>query len=261
MNRYIILSTNDTPKYLFYTPLTCWAWRKFGWEPVIFHHQNEISNLADERFALVAEQIVGTDFNSLEDYKDYKSETITQVSRLFGACVAEGLLMTGDIDMIPLSDYWNPGDYDITCYGRDLTDYHFPICYIAMNTTKWEMIMDISSNDYNKQIAKALRHDKNIWCLDQNLITEKLNHYGNYYESEIKRIDRGTDKRTGYPIGRVDRSHWTMQHDVFIDAHLPHDILTNDKSLYKVCTLLAHIWPEEDFSWFDKYYYEFKKLL
>ena len=78
---------------------------------------------------------------------------------------------------------------------------------------------------------------------------------------KLNLIDREVDKRTGYPIGRVDRSAWTLDHKVFIDAHLPHDILTNEKSYQKVMNLLHHIWPTENFKWFEEYYRDFKKLI
>jgi hypothetical protein len=199
---------------------------------------------------------------TLEPIEGYKSETIAQVSRLYGACVADGMIMTGDIDMLPLSDYWQPELDIVTTYGRDLTDYHYPICYVAMHTSRWMRVMklfgDGDSKDYNSFIHRDLRQQENMWGLDQDIITERLLSYG---KDKITHIDRGTDPRTGYPIGRVDRSHWTLDHPQLIDCHLPHDCLHNPQSYNKVMELLHKVWPNENFDWWENYHKEFKKLL
>lgn len=262
--KYVVLSTNDTPKYLFYTPLVCWAWRKFDWNSVLFFHLSDNSRNAHVRFNLVSQFLDDVYFYPLVDCSGFKSETIVQVSRLYaGAVIEDGLLMTSDIDMLPLSDYWHPLETEFTSYGRDLTDYHYPICFLAGNANQWRRIMDYHSSDaYDWFIEQDLyswsaKH-KDTWTLDQQIITEMVLSYGKH---RITRIDRGTDKRTGYPIGRVDRSAWHLNHDQFIDAHLPHDILTNEKSFRNVMELLRKIWPAEDFGWFEQYYRDFKRLL
>lgn len=269
MKKYVILSVNDNPKYLFHVPLTVWAWRYFGWEPIVFVH----ASLTQSMFSFIRAFCFDTGclkFHIRQTMRidGYSDETITQVSRLYGASipeVAEDYLMTGDIDMIPLSDYWKPDENKLTVYGRDLTDYHYPICYIGMDSEKWKEVMNIDGDDYQYYMQRDLMtmpHAKGPdkvkrWVTDQDLITEKINN--SHFVPE--RVDRGTDKRTGYPIGRVDRSHWTLNHDVFIDAHLPHDVLTNDESFKKILALLHHVWPKEDWKWWIEYYREFKKLM
>lgn len=264
MKKYVILSVNDSPKYLFYTPLVCWAWRYFGWEPIVFYLAEPA---AVGRLATPLERLVFTDdpsgkFQILLPVNGYKSETITQVSRLYGCCVADGMLMPSDIDMLPLSDYWQPGEKEITCYGRDLSDEHQPICYVAMTSEDWKGTMNVSTDDYNKVIERDLKRmvpkSKNVWCVDQEILTKNLEKFPNAFYRHIK---RGTDKRTGYPLGRVDRSNWRLDHDVLIDAHLPHDILTNEASFKKVLDLLHTVWPKENWSWWVNYYKEFKKLM
>ena len=250
--KHIILSVNDNPKYLYFLPLTCWTWRRLGWNPIIF-----FCGKMDRARKLIPDF---DEYNIREVlvYDPFKSSTIAQVARLFGACVAEGMIMTGDIDMLALSDYWQPNPGGVTCYGRDLTDYHYPICYIAMEDYDWKVVMNIQSNLYGVHLRRDLRQQKNEWVLDQDIITERLLECG---KENITHVSRGTDKRTGYPVGRVDRSHWTLKHDVFIDAHLPHDVLTNEASFKKVLELLHTVWPNEDFKWFIDYHKNFKKLL
>jgi hypothetical protein len=258
MKRYVVLGVNENPKYLYYLPLVVWAWGELGWWPVIMFtgKQSKITDFVfNEREGFIYD--VG-------EIEDYKSETIAQVSRLYAGCfIHDGYLMTSDVDMLPLSDYWFANISTIDCYGRDLTDYHYPICYIGAEAYLWQKVMRLAyAGDpyvtFTQFIKNDLRKQKNMWTLDQDIITERLLAYG---KDKIVHENRGTDKRTGYPLGRVDRSNWTLDHKQLIDAHLPHDILTNDKSFHKVMELLHHVWPQENFKWFLEYHKEFKKLL
>lgn len=273
MRRYVVLGVNDNPTYQYYLPIVFWAWRKIEWEPMLFYSGNIMCKRMDliagtfdklhEDMSIHMKQLY-----SLKCYPvhidGYQSSTISQISRLFAACVnknPETILMTSDIDMLPLSNYWSPSDLNITCYGRDLTDYHYPICYCAATPLKWIQFMLLDGNDYQESIKIELqwRNKKtNSWLWDQDILTERLNQYG---KKLLHLVDRGTDPRTGYPIGRVDRSNWRLDHDQLIDAHLPHDILTNEKSYQKVMELLHHVWPLEDFTWFETYHQQFKKLI
>lgn len=258
MKKHIILSVNDNPDYLFHVPLTCWAWRKFGWEPILFVHGDD-SDL--KGLSLATAEVPFVKLN-VELYND--AVTVTQISRLYGACVADGYIMTGDIDMLPLSDYWQPNMDGLTVYGRDLTDYHYPICYIGAPAPIWKDIMDLVDNDYNTMIEQdldsmpnAISKDKSKrWVVDQDLITARINE-SKYTPTHVL---RGTDKRTGYPIGRVDRSKWTLDHKTFIDCHMFHGIQRDEDKFRKTLELLHTVWPEEDFKWFVNYYKEFKKL-
>jgi hypothetical protein len=252
MKKYIILSVNDNPDYIFHVPLVCWAWYKLGWFPIVFYNNDNGGD--DSLFEFCRLGAMHERYDLSVD--GYKSETIAQVSRLYGACIADGYIMTADIDMLPLSDYWNPDFNKLTVWGRDLTDYHYPICYIGAPSETWREIMNITSNDYNEMIKRDLRQQKNMWVLDQDLITERINNSG----FVPFRIDRGTDKRTGYPIGRIDRSNWRLDHKQFIDCHMFHDVHRNEASFKKTLDMIHTVWPKEDFKWWIEYYKEFKKL-
>ena len=266
MAKYIVLSVNDNPDYLYFTPLTCWAWRQFGWEPIVMIGQDQSD---------VSGDLLKTVFNAFKDNRfvvfsdvigGYRSDTITQVSRLYAACVQDGYLMTGDIDMIPLSDYWKPQEDTITVYGHDLTGYgHYPICYIGMPHTSWIEVMGLSSKDYNALIKRdldTLPQAKNpdfykYWFSDQDLITQRIQAT----EFPITSVLRGQYKN-GFAHGRVDRGAWTLDHPQFIDAHLHHQIYHrgNEWKFDKTMELLNKVWPNEDFTWFTEYHKEFKRL-
>lgn len=252
MKGTIIISTNEEAKYLHLLPLTVWCWKQFGWSTIIFYCSDK-----KELHRLIYDN-TDAEWFKLNPVDGFKTSTVAQVSRLYGACVTSGMVMTADADMLPLSNYWKIDYGQIHCYGRDLTDYHYPICFILMHSDFWKKVMNINSDDFNSHIKRDLVHSDYEWVTDQNLITEKLLAFG---KEKITHIDRGTDPRTGYPIGRVDRSHWTLEHQTLIDAHLPHDILHNPQSYNKVMELLHKVWPNEDFTWWENYTTEFKKLL
>lgn len=253
MKKYIVLGVNENPKYLYFLPIVAWAWKKLGWGTYTFFvgQPTKCSDLARsfvDEFWVISEYFSG-----------YKSETIAQCSRMYaGRFKNADILMISDADMMPLYDYWQPDPKKITCYGRDLSNEHFPMCYVAMNSTNWINTM----NDHHTMPLVQMFNDiddikvKNKWVTDQQILTERLNKV-----KDKVLINRGTENRTGYPIGRVDRSNWRLDHQQLIDAHLPHDILTNDASFKKVLDLLHHVWPGEDWKWFINYHREFKKLL
>lgn len=279
MKRYIVLSVNDNQDYLYFTPLTCWAWRKFGWEPIVFFNptgaaSNDTVKLVFKTACEPMSSMVFNNVRKTENIEGYRSDTITQISRLYAACLTDILngrdyLMTGDIDMLPLSNYWKPEpEYRPTVWGHDLTGFgHYPICYIGMNAANWAHVMGFDLPlDYNRLIKRDLdtlpqAKDPDFykyWFSDQDLITQRLKEYGT---DKINFINRG-QYSNGYAKGRVDRGSWTLNHEQFIDAHLHHQIhhKGNEWKFVQTMELLHKIWPEEDFIWFEDYTKEFKKL-
>lgn len=266
MKKYIVLSVNDNSDYLYFTPLTAWAWKKFGWEPIVMFHgePNDLSFLVGS--VLIDTVPHRQTFYQVGNIEGYRSDTITQISRLYAACVQDGYLMTGDIDMIPLSDYWHPNPNEITVYGHDLTGYgHYPICYIGMPKERWVEVMGLSSPDYNKLIKRDLdtlpqAKDPDFykyWFSDQDLITQRIQQT----EFKVTTINRG-QYSNGFARGRVDRGAWSLDHKQFIDAHLFHQMYHKGREQYfeKTLDLLEKIWPEENFDWFILYTEKFRKL-
>lgn len=271
MKKHIILSVNDNPDYLYFLPLTVWAWRKFGWEPQVFYHRLT-TGCKDDTIRLIeqlAADAIGTcDHPPVRRIRvdGYKGATLAQISRLYAACFisAGDYIMTGDIDMIPLSDYWQPNPKCMTVWGHDLTGYgHYPICYIGGPSEMWREVMRIDSDDYNQLIRRDLAllpqaksDDFNkYWFSDQDLITERLSPYS------PTRINRG-QLSNGYARGRVDRGAWSMDHKEFIDCHMHHQIhhRGNEWKFQQTIAMLRNVWPDEDFTWFEEYHREFQKL-
>lgn len=216
MNKYVVISTNDNPDYYQYIPYVCKAWNNLGWKVICFTREQNINldHLQDGYNYFY--QLIGE--------SKYRDETLVQVARLFGAYCFDGLIMTADGDMMPLSNYWQPNENEITTYGHDLTGYgHYPICYIAMKSSEWKRIMNITNEDLMIQIERLLdkypqsaSEDWNEWWqVDQDIITEKLQ------KEKVTSIGRG--KNGILAKGRIDRYDWegSKEQEIFIDAHMP----------------------------------------
>jgi hypothetical protein len=276
MKKYITLAVNSNIDYLYYTPLAIKLWNKFGWTPILFFQGN-------------AEQLLGKEFDLISDFCDeyilrlvnnidgYRSDTITQISRLYGSCVVDGYIISGDIDLIPLSDFIHPDVNKITVYNHDLTGFtDYPICYIGMDSLKWADVMNIKDSDYNKHIKRdldGLPQAKSTdfyqyWGTDQNHITARLKQYG---LSNVDFINRG-QYPNGYAKGRVDRGSWSLDHEQFIDCHMHRDIFkafqNKDHEHYNLYVkkwnetleMLYKLWPDENLDWFINYTQEYAKL-
>jgi hypothetical protein len=211
MNKTIILSTNDNSDYINYWSYVTLAWNNLGWNTLTFYLGSNINYF---------KQNINNQIIQLSNIKNYKESTVVQVSRLFGSkYITEGLLMTSDIDMMPLCDYWQPKYEDITIYGFDLMRYkQIPMCYISMNTENWEKI--IPEKSIEKLLNKYKYAKSNIfneyWYTDQKIISERILKYK--YISIDRKINNGL------ALGRIDRTNWkeTKNNNYKkIDAHLP----------------------------------------
>lgn len=177
--------------------------------------------------------------------------------------------MTGDVDMIPLSDYWNPNG-GITVWGHDLTGHTtYPMAYIGMSSEKWADVMSLRNHDgtINTNVNTLIKRDIDAmpnaksedfyrwWGVDQELITQRLKPY------KPTIISRG-QYPNGFARGRVDRGAWTLYHKEYIDCHMHHQIhhRQNDWKYHQTLEMLHKIWPNEDFSWYENYHNEFKRL-
>ncbi len=229
MKRTVILSSNDNLDYLKYYPFVAWAWNQLGWETLLFYHGKH-SVLLEEFTAMNGK--FDTEKNNIlvvGNIEGYRPETITQVSRLFGGMCfpssEERMLMIGDADMIPTSDYWKPHPAKITTYGWDLTNQgHFPMCYIAACVDEWRRMMNIDSvyisleHEIKKVLDRTPKAKSHIWeewwQVDQDIITEIL------LKERREDVYRGTTG--GLASNRADRYDWERTKDLgFIDAHMP----------------------------------------
>lgn len=228
MNRYVVISTNNNPDYFNYIPYQEQAWANFGWGLIIMVTSdfNPVNFETRLKSTLVCQ---------LPKVNEIRSQTLAQMGRLYAAHYVgkDNLLMTCDMDLIPLSNYWNPDPNKITVYGHDLTDHtYYPMGYVAMTAEKWIEKMQITADtradilrDCDRTMIKgekaAYSDNWEVWWnVDWRLLTDRLSPF----KDEITFINRG--RRTVPPnkgvfaFGRVDRGD-SMQvpSENLIDMH------------------------------------------
>lgn len=261
MRKAVIISSNESDDYLFYVPIVIWLWDKLGWDVVC-----KMPKASTERINFVINQ---PDIKLRDESRGFtqsytelvgvESATQYQCLRLYAAnyCDYDYLLLS-DADMIPLSNYWHPNYNAITSYGRDLTDFHFPICYIGMPVEKWKEVMMLTGNT-KEDLQRDLNIFKNHWGTDQDIITERLNK-----RNDVVRVDRGINPETGYPIGRIDRSAWdkSLKQKERIDAHLFRRGY-EDENFIRIMHLIINTFnpSKDEIDWLNNYRNEYCKLI
>lgn len=231
MKKYIIVSSNNNSDYLFYAPYVEKAWNNYGWN-VCFMITHDVDPLDLKLNNLDSSKII-----QLPHVEGLRIETVAQASRLYAAnyLPLDSLIMTSDIDLIPLSDYWNPNPEEITVYGHDLTDYsYYPMGYVAMTGHKWKEFFKLTYNTLEDMLQGAretgLPYKENWeqwWNHDWRLLTDKLSPM----KEKIKFIKRGRG-HGGFAYGRVDRgdSCHVPAGETLIDAHCEnHNVQHPDK--------------------------------
>ena len=151
MKRYVVVSSNNNPDYLFCLPYVEKAWASYGWDLCVMVTHDVDIDLIDKR--LESTLIVQLPF--IEGLRD---ATVAQAGRLYAAnyLPMDALIMTSDMDLIPLQDYWKPSIEDITVYGHDLTDYsYFPMGYTAMSGASWKHYMRCSYDTRTDMLRDA----------------------------------------------------------------------------------------------------------
>ncbi len=215
MERIVVVSTDNSPGYYFYSPYIKKAWNHLGWKVCVM-----ITHDTDEKL------IAGDYVIRMPDFPGVHTATQSQAGRLYAAnhLPKDAYLMVSDMDMIPLSNYWNPSANLITIYGHDLTDYtEYPMCYIGMLASKWRDVMALTGNtlsDFLRDVGDWLvRYSDDwtkMWGYDQALITKKLEPL----KSTIQFIDRGRDISWPYANGRIDRATgFRIIDQPWVDAH------------------------------------------
>lgn len=223
MQKIVVVSSNNNPDYLFFAPYQEKAWNKLGWTLCVMI-TSDVDPL-DLKLTNPNSIIV-----QLPEIPELRKETIAQAGRLYAAhyLPADSIIMTCDMDLIPLSDYWHPEPFDVTVYGHDLTWHSFyPMGYIAMSSKNWKKYMRLDSNIAElilsdaKEIGLALKPDwESWWNHDWTLITERLKPF----KDIIKFVNRGQIDIAGATLarGRIDRYNWEAtqnQAEPFIDMH------------------------------------------
>lgn len=250
MEKYVVLCSDNNPDYLFYAPYVEKAWNRYGWNICIMVTNNV--NEADLKLRNPNSKVF-----KLPEIEGLRSPSVAMSGRLCAANYLphDALLMTSDLDLIPLQDYWHPYEEDITIYGHDLTWFSFyPMGYIAMTGAKWSKHMRLTGDTKADILRNAkdplVKHSpysedwEAWWNFDWDFVTTRLKPI----ESELTFVNRGQVNIAGATLarGRVDRYNWieTQKQDELIDAHCENVSTTHEEKLPKFLELYNRIHGE-----------------
>lgn len=241
MDKIVVVSTNNNPDYYWFAPYIEKAWNSLGWTvAMVVTHDVDVNqiNFSSEKNIIL----------KMPNVPELRTETIAQAGRLYAANFLSGdnLIMTSDMDLLPLQDYWHPDPNDITIYGHDLTwRTYYPMGYIAMTGVNWKKQMKLSLNtkedllrDANE--TKIAFSDKweEWWNFDWDLITKRLKPFAD----QIKFIDRGQTKK-GLALGRIDRADWLgTQDQEWIDAHCENNNVRHPEKIEKFLKVFEKVY-------------------
>ena len=103
VQKIVVVSTNNNPDYYFYAPYIEKAWNTLGWQVAVMitADVDPLDLKVNNKDTLIIR---------LPDMT-LRKETIAQGGRLYAAnyLSKDALIMTSDMDMLPLSDYCKPG--------------------------------------------------------------------------------------------------------------------------------------------------------
>lgn len=242
MNKYVVVSTNNNPDYYVYAPYMEKAWNKLGWNLCVM-----ITHDVDSRDL----NLVNLDsiVIKLPEIPELRDATIAQAGRLYAAnyLSLDSLIMTSDMDLLPLTDYWQPSSEGITIFGHDLTDYtYYPMGYVAMRGHNWMNAMSLTYNTHQDMLRDAKEFPicfsnawEEWWNYDWTLLTKRLKPR----ESQITFVKRGRG-HSGYAYGRVDRGDGCQipPGETLIDAHLENHNSRHPEKFSKFISLFESIY-------------------
>lgn len=168
----------------------------------------------------------------------------------------DNFYLTADIDMLPLNGpYFNNIDPEMAnFFGSDLYQMKKqPICYIGMKGKYWNKFY------YNGDLYEECeKRYPNIdpWYWDEEFFRDRFNETK---PVPVRHIKRGTYPN-GYPVGRVDRGCWSLDHKMLIDCHMLRPGYT-DENFNKMIELINKVLPDEDKEWIYRYREEFIEQL
>src|SRR3990167_4711161 len=175
MQKFVVVSSNNNPDYYFYLPFLERAWNSYGWTLCVMVTDDvDVSKLVYNN--------LDTHIYKLPVIEGVGTGSIAQAGRLYASnhLPEDAIIMTSDMDLLPLQDYWHPKPLEITVFGHDLTWFSFyPMGYIAMIGAQWKIKMGLTGDTKSdlerdaeeyKHMAKGKTWEE-YWDWDWTMIT------------------------------------------------------------------------------------------
>ena len=178
----------------------------------------------------------------------------------------ECLNKINDIDVIPLTNFWQPNENEFTIFGHDTTGYgYIPIHYATAKVNKWHELMKCTGNFY-EDLMREINISKDAyskewekyWFADWDLFTKRCNEDASrftFIERGLVHIAKDVTAKS-----RIDRYDYerTINQPEIIDIHCHNDNVTRKENIEMIKQCLLKYFGEVP-AWFNEYV-EYYKL-
>eukprot|EP01116_Phalansterium_solitarium_P012528 TRINITY_DN28916_c0_g1_i1.p1 TRINITY_DN28916_c0_g1~~TRINITY_DN28916_c0_g1_i1.p1 ORF type:complete len:358 (-),score=75.26 TRINITY_DN28916_c0_g1_i1:60-1133(-) len=200
--RYVSISLDTRPMYLFYAPFAAFFWRRLGWTPVFIYldvmndyRPFEISRSYAQKFGCGIEHVL----RPSTEQRGYQLQ-LASMARLFGSCLP-GLnasldMIVSDVDMLPLTNklFEKRNTSNVAHYfgfiKRDYTaheiwhddDFFFNMCHLEATVAAWHDIMQTGPGcDIAGEVISAARRSEKSkeWGFDQAYVLRQIRQWHN----------------------------------------------------------------------------------
>lgn len=258
-----VLSSNAHSGYLFYFPIVEWIWHKYGWDVALF--------VTDDVKDIRSYSTLGnTERHVIPSIPNVRTNTLAQTVRHFTANVLpkDAYIMVQDIDLLPLSNWWNPplDRPSVSGYPEMTGGAFVPVHYTGMTGAQWFDIMGCTGNlaaDMEREMKANGRaygaEWEQYWDTDWDILTHKLLAR----KDDINWVSRGMVN--GLPYGRVDRStivvgadgsySWGASLNIpeKLDCHCESNNSSAPEKWKNIRELLLQFHPDFPVEWFDEH--------
>jgi len=209
---YVIISSDDNHTYKDFYPIVSKRWFDLGFKTYYINITD--TNSIEETEYGVVHKIKSLDFVT--------TSFQAQVVRLYSANFIDGVILTSDIDMLPINGgYFHDQilDYQeekiVICSGQpyESTPY-YPMCYVLGHTKTFRKFLEIENDNFHSYCEKLLSYGQS-WCTDENFMYDK---FQNHLSNLVVKNDRDFKRR-------VDRGDWNYNVELlksghYIDSHM-----------------------------------------
>lgn len=285
MKRYVVMGSTTGHDYSFFLPIVCEAWKKCGYEPVVFLIGDEAEwSTARTRDIRKILEWRGVTKKHVHFVTGIEPATLAQSIRLHAAAdpffKPYDLLIPSDADLIPIHrGFYEQHDleqYAIASYysnGYIGENEHFPSCHISAQVGTWRGFMEYASKDPREaMIATLKKHgieqkmkDKEadqrknwgwVWFMDEHSVSSQIVK-SRFYPDSFQRIER-----EGHPPkDRLDRACWPAKYDPskYSDCHSIRPGWS-DANWPRLRPLIKYLMPEH-MDWIDDYRAKFREAM
>ena len=209
---YVIISSDDNPMYKDFYPIVAKRWNQLGFKTYYVNITDEDS-IEEDEWGIVHKMkslnFVSTGFQS-------------QVVRLYCANLISGIILTSDIDMLPINgEYFKhyfkeyQSDKILIYSGQPYGNVpYYPMCYVLGHTDNFRDFLEIRDLSFSEYCKELLKYGE-AWNTDEHFMYDK---FQSHLDNLVVKNDRDFSKR-------IDRGNWNyninlLQTGYYIDSHM-----------------------------------------